>query len=284
MELEARDKKLRNDGCILMGIINITPDSFSDAGRFFNPAAAVSGALQQIKDGAVIVDIGGESTRPGSARITADEEKKRVIPVIEALRMADSGIIISVDTYKPQTAAAALDAGADIVNDITAGTLDPVIMDIAASYNAGYVIMHMQGTPESMQVSPSYSDKGVVEDIKSFFGARIEAAKKAGIREQNLILDPGIGFGKTLKDNYLILAGLREFRMFGLPLLLGVSNKSLIGSVTGAPVQNRLSGTAAAVALCAMNGADIVRVHDVAEMGQVLKVVEAFKNRDKPEG
>ena len=264
---------------VIMGILNVTPDSFSDAGAYYNaPEKAAQAALKMKSEGASIIDIGGESSKPGSKPLGVAEELERVIPVIRQIRKLDRELLISIDTYKSETASAAISEGADIVNDIYAGRFDGKIMETAARTKTAYIMMHMNGTPETMQDSPVYSKLGAVHDIKEFFSGRIEAAIAAGIDKNMLILDPGIGFGKTYEDNIEIMKRLEEFGSFGLPLLAGVSRKSMIGTILGgAPAGERIFGTAAAVAAAVCAGVSIVRVHDVREMTQVVKTAAALR-------
>lgn len=276
MELILRNKKLPLGRTLIMGILNVTPDSFSDGGRLKDAGAAIKRAHELVSEGADIIDIGGESTRPGAQRVDEEEELKRIIPVIEGFRKDDLVTPVSVDTYKPGVAEKALSAGADAVNDISGGTFDGRMAVTAAGYGAAYVIMHMQGTPDKMQENPVYSARGVVADIKDFFKARIQAAVSAGINERHIIIDPGIGFGKTLKDNFEIINGIPEFLELGYPLMIGASRKSMIGMVLNAGPENRLFGTAAAVALSISRGASIVRVHDVKEIKDVARMTDAM--------
>lgn len=248
--------------CKIMGILNVTPDSFYDGGRYFSVDEAIRYAEKMIGEGADIIDIGGESTRPGSLPVSLEEELKRVIPVIERLK---TDIPISIDTQKAEAARQALESGASIVNDVSAMRNDPRMIDVVKKYNVPVVIMHMKGTPSDMQVNPYYYD--VVSEIKEFFKERMLLYK-------NIILDPGIGFGKRVEDNLEILRRLGEFKELGLPVLVGPSRKSFIGNI------DRLWGTAGAVAVSVMNGADIVRVHDIAEMRQVVEIVERVVHAD----
>jgi len=257
-----------------MGIINVTPDSFSDGGLFKTTDDAVQKALEFVKEGADIIDIGGESTRPGAMPVSIEEELNRVIPVIKKFREKDNETPISIDTYKAEVAGQALSNGADIINDISGGTFDENIIKIGAEYDCSYVIMHIKGKPFNMQQNPVYSEKGVVFDIKEFF---INQAKKlidSGIEKDKIILDPGIGFGKTLNDNIEILNNLNEFRKLGFPVMIGVSRKSFIGNILNKPPQGRLYGTIAAVVLSIINGASIVRVHDVREVKDSVVVTD----------
>lgn len=262
---------------VVMGILNVTPDSFSDGGSFSTVDSAVTRARQIIDDGASIIDIGGESSRPGAEPVSIDEEIRRVVPVIEAIRKV-SQIVISIDTCKAEVAKAALSAGADIINDISALNFDPKMADLAAQTKAPLVLMHMLGTPRTMQDNPRYTD--VVGQINEFFEERIAFAVSRGIATEKLILDPGIGFGKRPIDNVTILSRLREFHRHNLPLLVGASRKSFIGVLdSGAPVDNRLGGSLAAAVWAAINGAAVIRVHDVRETVQALSVLKAVNTK-----
>lgn len=255
-----------------MGIVNVTPDSFSDGNMYLQPSAAVARAFQLIDDGADIIDIGGESTRPGSESVSVEEELRRVIPIIEKIR-AGSNIPISIDTTKSEVARQALATGADIVNDISALKFDEKMMSTVAQTNAAVVLMHIKGTPKTMQSDPGYDN--IVAEISSFLQKRIDACKNAGI--EKIIIDPGIGFGKTLEHNLEIFRRLDEFQKLGFPVLVGPSRKSFIGALTGLSVDERLEGTAAAVAVSVMRGANILRVHDVKEMKRVATVAAALR-------
>ncbi len=256
-----------------MGIINVTPDSFSGDG-VVDANAAVAKAWRFVEDGADIVDIGGESTRPGSQPVPADEEMRRVLPVIERLRAENFPLPISVDTYKPEVAKSALQAGACIVNDIF-GLRQPGMMELVAELKPIVVIMHMQGTPQTMQINPTYQD--CVREIAEFLKQQVEVAMKMGLPGERIIVDPGIGFGKTVEHNLEILRRLREIKALGFPVLIGTSRKSFIGKVLGIEVPaERVWGTAATVAIAIANGADIVRVHDVREMVQVVRMTDAI--------
>ncbi len=257
----------------LMGVVNVTPDSFSDGGRFFDTRAAVDRCRRLADDGADILDVGGESTRPGAADVAADEEVRRVVPVIEAAA-SQLDVPISVDTSKADVARAALEAGAAMINDVTAGS-DPGMFALAAERGVPIVLMHMKGTPRTMQKTPRYDD--VVGEIARFLAARVNDAAGAGVPAERVIVDPGIGFGKTVEHNYEILARLGELGALGCPLLVGPSRKSFIGATLGVEAGERLLGTAAAVAACVLGGAHIVRVHDVAEMRQVCDIVDAVR-------
>jgi len=256
---------------LVMGILNVTPDSFSDGGMFDSPEKAVERALKMVTEGADLIDIGGESTRPGAEPIEPETELKRILPVIKGVRQ-QSGVCISVDTYHAATAEAALDAGADIVNDISALRFDLSMVRVVAERKVPVVLMHMQGAPRNMQKNPSYAD--CVEEVASFFEERIDFCVRSGVDKSKIILDPGIGFGKRLSDNLSLLAHLSRFREFRRPLLVGVSRKSFIGMLhksENAP-DERLGGSIAAAVTAARNGADILRVHDIAPTVEALKI------------
>jgi dihydropteroate synthase len=256
----------------LMGVVNVTPDSFSDGGLYLDPEAAIMHGRELAEDGAEILDVGGESTRPGAEPVDAEEELRRVVPVIEGLEGAGSRI--SVDTSKASVAAAALDAGAEIVNDVTALRGDPAMAALCAERGATVVLMHMLGEPRTMQDDPRYDD--VVADVRAFLAERLQAAIAAGIAEERVWLDPGIGFGKTGAHNMELLRRLGELRGLGRPLVIGTSRKSFIGRVDGSPADQRLGGTIASSVLAAAEGANVLRVHDVAEMRQALTVATAI--------
>ena len=262
---------------VIMGILNVTPDSFYDGGRYARAEAAVQHALQMVQDGADIVDIGGESTRPGSQPVPEEEELRRVLPVIEAVR-GQVDVPISIDTTKSRVAERALQAGACMVNDISGLGFDPRMAEAVARHGALCCVMHIQGTPQTMQQNPQYED--VVRDISRYFEERLALAERAGIPRENIWLDPGIGFGKTVEHNLEILRRLREFTAFGLPILIGTSRKSFIGKILGdLPPEERLEGTAATVAIAIMNGANAVRVHDVREMVRIARMTDAVCRR-----
>ncbi len=253
----------------IMGILNVTPDSFADGGKYLDPDCAYRRAVEMKMEGATIIDVGGQSSRPGSAPVSEEEELNRVVPVLEKLK--EEEIVISIDTYRAKVAEAALNLGAGIVNDISAMRFDPEIADVVKEKNARIVLMHMKGTPRDMQENPYYDD--VISEILRFFEERIGFAVSRGIPEENIIIDPGIGFGKRLEDNLCILKNLIEFKSFGLPVLLGASRKSFIGMLTGAKVENRLPGSLAAIALGIEARVDIFRVHDVKETKQFIDVM-----------
>ena len=258
----------------VMGIINATPDSFSDGGSFLNPQAALAHGLQMVAEGAEILDIGGESTRPGAQSVDADEEIRRVLPVIQALRR-ESEVLLSIDTSKAAVARAALDAGADIINDVTGLRGDPEMPALAASSKAGIVIMHMQGEPRTMQVAPTYDD--VVHEVGNFFRQALARSVACGIDPMRIALDPGIGFGKTPDHNRRLLAELSAFLEFGRPLLVGVSRKSFLGWLAGSSaMDDRFWPGVALTSLCRERGARILRVHDVNPHTEALRMTEAI--------
>lgn len=257
---------------LVMGILNITPDSFADGGRYASPQDAIATGRRMVEEGAAILDVGGESTRPGADEVSEDQEIGRVLPVIEGL--IDVGVPISIDTRKAGVARSALAAGASIVNDVS-GARDPEMLEVVAGSGAGLVLMHMRGEPRDMQERPEYHD--VVAEVHSYLGERVEAAIFAGIDPDRIAVDPGIGFGKTLDHNLALLRNLAAFSDLRCPIVVGPSRKSFIGTILdGAPVEERLEGTAGAVAWVAAVGAHVVRVHDVREMVDVVRVVDAI--------
>ncbi len=273
-----RERIIAFDRPLVMGIVNVTPDSFSDGGQFLQADHAVGHALKLIEEGADLIDIGGESSRPGAESVPIEDELQRVVPVVEQLR-SQTEIPISVDTYKSEVAQAALAAGADIINDISALRMDPEMVRVLAQSGAPVILMHMLGTPATMQQSPHYTN--CVEEISAFFVQRIAFAVQHGIARERIIVDPGIGFGKRLEDNLDLLGALHRFTQFGLPLLVGASRKSFISRVTGAQTSptERLGGSIAAAVVARQRGANILRVHDVAATIEALKVAEAIAER-----
>ena len=280
-----------------MGIVNVTPDSFSDGGSFMDADAAVVHALELVAQGAEILDIGGESTRPGAKPVSEKEELRRVIPVIETLaaqlergRPAHANskskhageppalpVLISIDTMKPAVARAALDVGASIVNDVAANRSDNTMWKIVAEFRAGYVCMHAQGSSQTMQHNPVYAD--VVREVGGFFRERLEKLERAGVAADQVVFDPGIGFGKALEHNLQLLANLRRFTKLKRPLLLGVSRKSFIGKYSGAKLNERLPASLACATLAVADGAQIIRAHDVAETVRAVRMAEALLTR-----
>ncbi|WP_290666250.1 dihydropteroate synthase [Kosmotoga sp.] len=273
MKLIARGRVLEKDIAI-MGVVNVTPDSFYVNSRAGGIEQAITLGLEMCSSGADIVDIGGESSRPGADPVPVEEEIDRVVPVIEAIREINPQIFISVDTYHPETAKKALEAGADIINDIT-GFRDENMLDLAAESGAAIVIMHMKGTPKTMQKAPYYED--VVDEVNSFLLDRIRAVLKRGIDSHSLVLDPGIGFGKRFEDNIELLKNIGVFKSAGFPVLIGHSRKSFIGNILDLPPEERLEGTLAVSAYCFFRGVDILRVHDVKENVRLLKTLRYFK-------
>lgn len=273
-----RERIIAFDRSLVMGIVNVTPDSFSDGGQFLQADHAVGHALKLIEEGADLIDIGGESSRPGAESVPIEDELQRVVPVVEQLR-SQTEIPISVDTYKSEVAQAALAAGADIINDISALRMDPEMVRVLAQSGAPVILMHMLGSPATMQQSPHYTN--CVEEISAFFVQRIAFAVQHGIARERIIVDPGIGFGKRLEDNLDLLGALHRFTQFGLPLLVGASRKSFISKVTAAQTSptERLGGSIAAAVVARQRGANILRVHDVAATIEALKVAEAIAER-----
>ena len=260
----------------VMGILNVTPDSFSDGGHFTNVDIAISHAEEMIHDGALVVDVGGESSRPGADPVTLDEELSRVIPVIQRLRAAHD-VLISVDTVKSKVARAALEAGADIVNDISAGRADPEMADVVRSYSAGFVLMHMRGTPKNMQKGDLHTDC-IVTDVLDFFRERIDFMRAAGIKNEQLCLDPGIGFGKTIEQNFSLSRSLRTMEVLGRPLLFGISRKSCLGAVVDRPALQRDAASLAGDIWALQQGASMLRVHNVPQTIDAIKVWDKLTN------
>ncbi|HYM34549.1 MAG TPA: dihydropteroate synthase, partial [Steroidobacteraceae bacterium] len=258
---------------VVMGVLNVTPDSFSDGGRWLDADKAVQHSLQMIADGAGIIDVGGESTRPGAESVAVEEELRRVIPVIEALRK-QTQVPISVDTSRPEVIHAAVEAGACLINDIRA-LRERGVLEAAAKTSAGICLMHMQGEPRTMQSSPRYDD--VMSDVRGFLAERIAACERVGISRDRIMVDPGIGFGKTQAHNLALLAHLSKLTSLGVPLLVGVSRKSLIGALTGRPVNERLAGSLAFATAAVLAGASIIRAHDVAQTVDVVRIASALK-------
>jgi len=262
----------------IMGILNVTPDSFSDGGLYLDKNKAVKRGLELAEEGADIIDIGGESTRPGSNSISTEEELKRIIPVLSDLR-EKTDALISVDTTKSEVARAALDHGADIINDISALRFDPQMPPLAVNRDVPVVLMHMKGTPKTMQANPSYED--LLAEVKSFFKERLETAKTLGIKREKIIIDPGIGFGKRHNDNLLLIKNLRALEEFERPIMIGISRKSFIGKILNLPVLERIEGTIASAVLSIIHGAHILRVHDVAPIKRAVLVAEAILEENR---
>ena len=274
MKLRCRDFLLPLDRVAVMGVLNVTPDSFSDGGRFFDPEAAVDRALEMVRQGAAIVDVGGESTRPGAEQVAESEELRRVLPVIE--RIASSARVpISIDTRKAAVARAALDAGASIVNDTLGESPDPELVEAAIEADAAFVTMHSRGTPETMRSLTDYDD--VVADVARWLAGRARTLEAAGLAPEQIVLDPGFGFAKRPEHNLELLHRFEEFTNLGYPVLAGTSRKSFIGLTLGLSEDERLEGTAATVAIAVYKGARLVRVHDVAPMERVVRMTEAIR-------
>ena len=271
-----RDRALRIDRTLIMGILNVTPDSFSDGGQFFDIAQAVIRGLKVADEGADIIDVGGESTRPGSVAVPLAEELRRVIPVVRTLAERTS-CLISVDTTKAIVARAALAAGAHIINDVSAATWDPAMAAVAVEFKAGLVLMHCQGNPQTMQQDPHYTD--VVAEVRSYLAARLEALAAAGLTRDHMVVDPGIGFGKTLEHNLALLRHLDQFSALARPILIGVSRKTMLGKLTGREKpEQRLAGGLAALTSAVLRGARIIRTHDVAASRDAARVADALRS------
>ncbi|MCL6584501.1 MAG: dihydropteroate synthase [bacterium] len=270
--LHDRTIRLGARTCI-MGILNVTPDSFSDGGKFLDPDMAIRRACQMVEEGADIIDLGAESTRPGSLPISAEEEIRRLAPIVSCLRK-EIKIPLSIDTYKAAVAQAMLDEGAHLINDISGLRFDPQMAETVARFKAAVVLMHIQGTPRDMQQNPHYQH--LIPEITDYLRGSIDLALRAGILPEQIIVDPGLGFGKTLSHNLEIIRRLDEFRCLDKPILIGPSRKSFIGKVLDLPVDERLEGTAAAVAAAIMMGAHLVRVHDVKAMVRVARIMDAI--------
>ncbi|MEO7210146.1 MAG: dihydropteroate synthase [Chitinophagaceae bacterium] len=271
--LNCKGKLLSLSKPVVMGVVNATPDSFYPGSRQDNPLAALQVAKQMFEEGAQIIDIGGQSTRPGSARINATEEMERVLPVVEIIHRELPEIILSIDTYHAEVAAAALQAGASMVNDISAGEMDANMISTVADACVPFVCMHMKGTPENMQVNPDYEN--LMEELLDFFSKKIDQCKRAGIHD--IIIDPGFGFGKTIAQNFEILRNLQVFKMLGMPIIAGLSRKATIYKTLGIKTNEALNGTTVLNTIALLNGAIILRVHDVKAAVEAVKLVEAYK-------
>jgi dihydropteroate synthase len=275
MHWHLRDRVLTITRPLVLGIVNVTPDSFSDGGRYVSPDAAVAHGLALVEQGADLLDIGGESTRPGAAPVPLEEELRRVVPVVEALATR-AGVPLSVDTSKAEVARACLAAGAHVINDVTALAGDPAMPEVVRAAGCGVILMHMQGTPATMQLQPQYAD--VVADVSAFFEARLQYSAEVGIARERLVLDPGIGFGKTLEHNLRLLAHLDQFQRHGRPVCLGVSRKGFLGKVLGRPLEQRLAGSLAAACFAIARGAaQILRVHDVEATRDAVTLFAAIQ-------
>jgi dihydropteroate synthase len=277
MQLRLRSRELDLSTPVVMGVLNVTPDSFSDGGRFTHPAVAVERALEMAEEGAALLDVGGESTRPGAAPVGTREELARVMPVIEAL-VAAGAPPLSIDTAKPEVMTAAAAAGVELINDVRA-LRAPGALEAAARSGCAVCLMHMRGAPATMQQAPEYAD--VVGEVHAFLAARLEACMAAGIGKERILVDPGFGFGKTLEHNLALMKHLDRFTALNVPLLVGVSRKSMLGAITGRPVEGRLAGGLALAALAVFGGARIIRSHDVAETCDAVAAAAAVLGADK---
>lgn len=274
VQLDCAGKLLCLDRPRVMGILNLTPDSFSDGGQFLEPARALEQAQRMVEAGADLIDIGGESTRPGAPKVSVEQELARVLPIIERLA-ADLSVPLSLDTYKPDVMRAGIAAGVGLINDINALRDPQALTVLAAAPQVAVCLMHMQGTPQTMQQQPQYQD--VVQEVTAFLAERVQACEQAGIARARLVLDPGYGFGKTVAHNYQLLRAQPQLiQALGLPILAGLSRKSMLGAVTGRGVEQRLAASVAAATLAAVNGAQIIRVHDVAATVDALNVYQAL--------
>lgn len=272
MQLDFGKRRLDLSRPVVMGILNVTPDSFSDGGAYPDPALAAARALQMVEEGAAVIDVGGESTRPGAAAVDGDSEIARVVPVIEAIR-GSCDVPVSIDTSKPEVMRAAVAAGASFINDVRA-LREPGALEAAASLKVPVCLMHMRGEPRTMQDAPEYDN--VVSDVMAFLAERIDTCLRAGFLRERLVLDPGFGFGKTLQHNLLILNNLQRLTEFELPVLVGISRKSMIGAILDRPVDQRLYGSLAAATISLLKGASIIRTHDVAPTVDAVRVVTAL--------
>lgn len=275
MELDCGGKRIDLSHPVVMGILNVTPDSFSDGGAYADIHVAVERALQMVEEGAHLIDVGGESTRPGASPVDAETEIARVVPVIEAVR-AECPVTISIDTSKPEVMRAAVGAGAGFINDVRA-LREPGALEAAVALGVPVCLMHMLGQPRTMQLAPAYQD--VVTEVIEFLRNQAEVAENAGLSRANLVFDPGFGFGKTLRHNLQILNSLERFTELGSPVLVGISRKSMIGAIVDQPVEARTSGSIAAAVICALKGASIIRAHDVGPTVEALRVVQAVTEK-----
>ena len=272
--LNIRGELISLDSPVVMGIVNVTPDSFFDGGDYVSERAVIERVEKIILEGGLMVDVGGYSSRPGAKDISVEEELNRVIPAVKNIRAHFPDVIISVDTFRSEVALKAIECGADIINDISAGELDKKMFDVIADANVPYIMMHMQGTPQTMQQNPLYKD--VTQDIIHYFTKKVDELYRKGVSD--VILDPGFGFGKTVEHNYELLKNLQAFEMLELPILVGVSRKSMINKVLDISPKEALNGTTVINTLALLNGADIVRVHDVKQAVEAVKLVEFYKN------
>ncbi len=273
--INCKGKIINLSAPLVMGVMNITPDSFYDGGSYRNPLDAIKKAEQFLDEGADILDMGAASSRPGATIIRPDEEQDRLLPALKAVVRQFPEAVVSIDTYHSSTARIAIEAGAHLINDISAGEIDKQMFNTVAELQVPYIMMHMQGRPDNMQLEPSYHH--LIKDIAFYFSEKVSILKEKGVHD--IILDPGFGFGKTLEQNYQLLAGLDYFRMFELPLLVGVSRKSMINKVLGVPPSRALNGTTVLNTLAIEQGADIIRVHDVREASEVIKICSFYQKQ-----
>jgi len=277
MIINCRGKILNLDErTLIMGVLNVTPDSFSEGGKYVKPDLAVKRGIRMVEEGADIIDVGGESTRPGSTSISLKEEIERVLPVVKGL-LKEIDVPVSIDTYKSDVAEICLKEGVHIVNDISGLRFDDRMVDVVIKYDVPVIIMHIKGTPKDMQINPHYDN--FLEELKTYFKNRIEFAVSRGVSREKIIIDPGIGFGKRLQDNFSILQNIRFFKELGYPVLIGASRKSFIGKTINEDINNRLEGSLASASIACYNGVNIVRVHDVKETKRALKIVESIKKQ-----
>lgn len=272
--IQSRGRLLDLTDGVIMGILNVTPDSFYDGGKFTEESIIIERTAAMLADGASIIDIGGMSSRPGSHPVSIEEERKRVIPVVRCLRKNFPAAFLSVDTWRGSIARESLDEGADIINDISAGSIDPEIIKVAGSYQAPYILMHMQGNPSTMQKAPGYED--ILYETGIFFSRKIAQLKEAGCRD--ILLDPGFGFGKTTEHNYQLLKNTAFFKSFGLPLVYGFSRKSMINKVLGTKPVDALNGTTVLNTVALLEGVQVLRVHDIKEAMEALKLIRFYRS------
>ena len=271
--INCKEKTINLDEPIIMGILNLTPDSFFDGGRYSNEGSIIDQVNTMEYEGATIIDVGGHSTRPQAEDVSEEEELKRVLPIVKLIQSNFADLIISIDTFRSNIAKQCIDAGADIINDISGGNMDSNMFKTVAELKVPYVLTHLQGTPQTMQQNPSYTN--VLEDVKNYFQEKIKQLNNLGVND--IILDPGFGFGKTVEHNFQLLKNLKEFKSFGLPLLAGVSRKSMINKVIGTPPKEALNGTTVLNTIALQNGANILRVHDVKEAKEVIQLIHQLR-------
>ena len=271
--INCKEKTINLDEPIIMGILNLTPDSFFDGGRYSNEGSIIDQVNTMEYEGATIIDVGGHSTRPQAEDVSEEEELKRVLPIVKLIQSNFADLIISIDTFRSNIAKQCIDAGADIINDISGGNMDSNMFKTVAELKVPYVLTHLQGTPQTMQQNPSYTN--VLEDVKNYFQEKIKQLNNLGVND--IILDPGFGFGKTVEHNFQLLKNLKEVKSFGLPLLAGVSRKSMINKVIGTPPKEALNGTTVLNTIALQNGANILRVHDVKEAKEVIQLIHQLR-------